>query len=114
MRVRLHASARQTLGVLVGSFVVTFATPVAIVLGLSRHPDAFMMLAGTVLLAATAGFTIWLFILVGETAKLVLSVTIAATASLVRQAGRRVFGRPVRATRSAEPAQDVRRRVGIE
>lgn len=69
MKVWINSSARRALGVLVGYSVLVASTPVAVLVGASRNPDALMILSGVMVVSASAGFSIWLLMMIWETIK---------------------------------------------
>lgn len=87
MRVGVDYSlAAGTLKALVGGCVLLAAMPTAVVLGLSAHPDAFPILVGTILIAASFGFSLWLLMAVGEVLKALLVLTIVGVGSVLAHA----------------------------
>lgn len=77
MRVWFETSAAlRALRLIVADCVRMTAYPMAALVGLTRHPQAFEMVIGVTLIAAAAGFAIWVLMVTWFAIRAGLHVTI--------------------------------------
>jgi hypothetical protein len=82
MRVRFdYDAAASTFKMLLGECVAVTCYPMAIVVGVTRHPDAFMMMLETLLIASNIAVTIWVVFLLID---VVCSVGVLLLCALAR------------------------------